>query len=247
MALLARVDRMMAESASAERAAGRLRRLELRRTLAARIQRHLRQLAVDLEEAQDALGMDETWREAEAGAYARAGAGTYARGKAGRVSHEEGRLAAGGPGLSHDGARPSDEALLARWDLHLQQQGLGERVRTRKLQHIETLRTYLVSGQDLPPAGLLDATGGYLAAFFFWTYVRRYPSSPSDAETFTLDVRDFYRWLAQEGLVTDDRWAELPYRLRHHVGERIRLYTAIDPDDPEADELTEMLFLSGAL
>lgn len=80
-------------------------------------------------------------------------------------------------------------------------------------------------------------------SFFFWMYPRRYPSSPSDAETFTLDVRDFYRWLEQEGLIPDGRFAELPYRLRRHVAERIRLYTALDPDDPGWERLYEMLFL----
>lgn len=38
---------------------------------------------------------------------------------------------------------------------------------------------------------------------------------------------------------------ELPYRLRGHVAERIRLYTALDPDDPGWERLCEMLFLGG--
>ena len=47
--------------------------------------------------------------------------------------------------------------------------------------------------------------------------------------------------------MSDSRFAELPYRLRRHVAERIRLYMALDPDEPDFERLFDMLFLSGPL
>ena len=53
-------------------------------------------------------------------------------------------------------------------------------------------------------------------------------------------MRDFYRWLQQQGLLADSRFAELPYRLRHHVAEGICLPVALDPDDPDGERLFDL-------
>ncbi|WP_324670169.1 hypothetical protein [Geochorda subterranea] len=88
------------------------------------------------------------------------------------------------------GARRRPPAAKAGTSAHLAGPHPAARARARKIRHLEVPAQYLASRRDLPPTALVGATGVYLTAFFFWTYVRGYPCSPSDTETFTLDVRD---------------------------------------------------------
>lgn len=232
IALLGQLQRRRADTDAAHQAANRQRRVHLARMLPERIRQHLRELTLDLEEVEQRLGLGEDWPQPVT---------------QGRARTDTGLPVPDNRPVQGAGQLPANEAVLARWETALRQQGLSDRVRARKIGHLEVLAQYLASGRDFPPIGLLEAAGVHLTTFFFGTYVLRFPCSPTDAQTFTQDVRDFYRWAEEQGLVPDSRFAEVPYRLRRHVAERIRLYVALDPDEPDWEPLFEALFTSGPL
>lgn len=190
------------------------RKRALRRDLELRIRRHHGALSQDRKALEAKLGLQESG--------GRLGVGAYVTARAQGLSNEE---------------------LLARWEEHLKRRAMGEASRRRKVDHLRVLGEYLASGREGAPIGLAEAAGPELESFFFWAYPRRYPASVSDAQAFTRDVWEFYRWMEQEGLLADSRFAELVYRLRHHLAERIRLYAALDPEQPGWERLYEMLFL----
>jgi len=142
--------------------------------------------------------------------------------------------------------KPSHEELIKEWDEALRQQGLSDRVRQRKVDHVDTLAWYLESDSNVSSTShLLDVNESFLESFFFWTYIRKFPGSPSDAVTFTVDLRDFYRHQERLGRVADARFAELIHRLRHLIVERMELYEELLalPVAPDYDELFELLFI----
>ncbi|HLT57251.1 MAG TPA: hypothetical protein VKZ69_00575 [Limnochordales bacterium] len=140
--------------------------------------------------------------------------------------------------------KPSHGELLAEWDRALAEQGLSDKVRRRKVAHVETFAHYLET--DVPKAAshLLDVDEADLRSFFFWTYIRRYPNSGSDAVTFTLDLRDFYRHQQRAGRIADVRFAELIHGVRDMIVERLELYEGLHllTDEPDFDDLYATLF-----
>lgn len=138
--------------------------------------------------------------------------------------------------------KPSNEELLREWHVELREAGLSQRVVQRKVNHLRQFVHYLESDVNDGPDHLLDVDEVSLESFFFWTYIRRWPNSKSDAETFPLDLRDFYRRQEELGRIPDARFAELIYRVRHMIQERLELYNELLAHDDEFDELFETLF-----
>lgn len=120
--------------------------------------------------------------------------------------------------------RPTNEELITKWDEVLRILGASDRVRWRKVGHVETFAYYLVTDATLSSTHLLDAGESEFNRFFFWKYIRRFPNSRSDAESFTRDLRDFYKHQACLGRLRDASFAELFYHMRKLIGERIELY-----------------------
>ncbi|NLN19939.1 MAG: hypothetical protein GX162_11805 [Firmicutes bacterium] len=141
--------------------------------------------------------------------------------------------------------KPSNEDLIAEWDQALREQGLSDNVRQRKVRHVETFVHYLGIEGYRTSGHLLLVDESDLQSFFFWTYVRRFPNSPSDALSFTLDLRDFYRYQKQRGRIQDARFAELFYGVRDMIVERLELYDGllVFVDSADYEELYETLFL----
>lgn len=117
-------------------------------------------------------------------------------------------------GLSASGRIPRGKGSL----------GASDRVRWRKVGHVESFAYYLVTDGTLSSTHLLDAGESEFNRFFFWKYIRRFPNSRSDAESFTRDLRDFYKHQACLGRLRDASFAELFYHMRKLIGERIELY-----------------------
>lgn len=141
--------------------------------------------------------------------------------------------------------RPPHEELIAEWDGALRNQGVSDKVRQRKIGHVETFVDYLNTHSHETSSHLLDVGESDLESFFFWTYIRRFPNSRSDATSFTLDLRDFYRYQERSGRIADARFAELIHGVRAMIVERIELYEGLMSlaDDDDIDELYETLFI----
>jgi hypothetical protein len=141
--------------------------------------------------------------------------------------------------------KPTHEELIAEWDAELEKQGISDTLHRRKINHLLLFASYLQSQSHEPevPGHLLDVDEGALESFFFWTYIRRFPNSKSDAKSFPLDLRDFYRYQEAQGRITDARFAELVYRLRRFIVERLELYENLGELGGEYDDLCEQLFL----
>lgn len=139
--------------------------------------------------------------------------------------------------------KPSNEDLVREWQCELKGAGLSQRVIQRKINHLYHFVHFLEAEANDGPKHLLDVDITTLESFFFWTYIRRWPNSKSDADTFPLDLRDFYRRQEELGRIPDARFAELIYRLRGMIQERLELYNELLVyDDEEFDELFETLF-----
>lgn len=141
--------------------------------------------------------------------------------------------------------KPSNAALIDEWGQALEAQGVSEKVRSRKLRHLEAFVLYLEADYPRGPSHLLDVDETDLRSFFFWTYIRRYPNSRSDALSFTQDLRDFYRYQQRMGRIADARFAELTYGVRDLIVERLELYEQLRllADEPDFDDLYHTLFI----
>ncbi|HEY8418450.1 MAG TPA: hypothetical protein VIK93_10510, partial [Limnochordales bacterium] len=141
--------------------------------------------------------------------------------------------------------KPSNADLIAEWDRALAAQGVSDKVRLRKIRHLEAFVLYLEADYPRGPSHLLDVDETDLRSFFFWTYIRRYPNSRSDAVSFTLDLRDFYRHQQRVGRIADARFAELIHAVRDLIVERLELYYHLRllADEPDFDDLYATLFI----
>lgn len=144
--------------------------------------------------------------------------------------------------------KPTHDELVSEWEGELREQGLSDKVRQRKVRHLKTFANYLDSPNPERPSHLLDVDESELRSFFFWTYIRRFPNSCSDAASFTLDLRDFYRFQERRGRVPDARFAELIHSVRAVIVERLELYEDLTSlasitEDDAFDDLYERLFL----
>ena len=139
--------------------------------------------------------------------------------------------------------KPSHQELIDEWAAWLMEQDVSDRVRQRKIKHLKTFVYYLKTHEHEASAHLLDVGLSDLCSFFFWTYIRRFPNSRTDVASFTLDLRDFYRFQESQGRISDARFAELVYGVRDMIIERLELYESLDPHDEDFDELFERLFL----
>lgn len=163
-----------------------------------------------------------------------------------RLGLDPSRLAGGRPSKVVLLRKPSHQDLIREWDAALREEGLSEKVRQRKIRHVETFAHYLENDDGRPGARhLLDVDEADLDSFFFWAYVRRYDPSRTDAPAFTRDLRDFYRFQQRMGRIMDARFAELIHGVRDLIVERIELYEGLMSmsDDADFEDLYETLFL----
>lgn len=139
--------------------------------------------------------------------------------------------------------KPTHEELIDEWNTWLMERAISDKVRRRKVGHLETFVHYLETHQHEAASHLLDVGLSSLESFFFWTYIRRFPNSQSDVASFTLDIRDFYRFQESRGRIADARFAELIYGVRAMVAERLELYESLIAYEEDFDELFEELFM----